>query len=210
MTPGILVQRGGRCATALWPHKAFTSKVQNFVIDEGHCIIQWGNTFRPEYSEVADILWLLPDTPMCISSATMPSPMITALCDKFRFGNNYTLFHRSNDRVNIAYTVIKMKHAANSYEDLGFLVPKDWKEGDPLPPKFMVFFDSKKEAEAASRYLASRVSRELRGKLPWFHAGMTKFFRVDQVEQFTNGETWGLLATDSGGMVSKVRSVRST
>ncbi|TFK78706.1 P-loop containing nucleoside triphosphate hydrolase protein [Polyporus arcularius HHB13444] len=200
MTPGILVQRGGRCATMLWPHKAFTSRVQNLVFDEGHCIVQWGDTFRVEYSEVADILWLLPDTPICISSATMPPPMIMALREKFRFGNNYKLFHRSNDRINIAYTVVKMKHAAKTYEDLAFLVPKDWKDGDALPPKFMVFFDSKKEAEAASRYLARRVSLALRKKIPWFHAGMTKFFRVDEVERFKTGETWGLAATDSGGM----------
>ncbi len=78
-----------------------------------------------------------------------------------------------------------MKHPANSYEDLGFLILKDWKEGDPVPPKFMVFFDSKKEAEAASRYLASRVSLALCDKMLWFHAGMTAFFRVEQVNCFS-------------------------
>ncbi|KAI0717553.1 P-loop containing nucleoside triphosphate hydrolase protein [Cerioporus squamosus] len=182
---------------------AFLSRLQEVVFDEGHCIVQWGDTFRQEYSEVADILWLLPETCICISSATMPPPMVTALVEKFRFGKNYTLFHRSNDRVNIAYVVVKMKHTANSYEDLAFLVPKDWKEGDPLPKKFMVFFDSKKEAEAASRYLASRVSLALRSKIPWFHAGMTRFFRTEEIQRFSVGETWGLAATDSGGMVSR-------
>ncbi|RPD52129.1 hypothetical protein L227DRAFT_472291, partial [Lentinus tigrinus ALCF2SS1-6] len=71
---------------------------------------------------------------------------------------------------------------------------------DPPPPKFMVFFDNKKEAEAASRFLASRVPLALRRKIPWFHAGMSKFFRVEEVDRFAKGETWGLAATDSGGM----------
>ncbi|RPD52797.1 hypothetical protein L227DRAFT_489890, partial [Lentinus tigrinus ALCF2SS1-6] len=81
----------------------FTSRLQNVTFDEGHCIVQWGDTFREEYREVADILWVLPQTAMCISSATMPPPMIAALCERFRFGKDYELFHRSNDRVNIAY-----------------------------------------------------------------------------------------------------------
>ena len=97
-----------------------------------------------------------------------------------------------------------MKHTQTSFEDLAFLVPKDWKEGDPVPKKFMVFFDSKKDAEAASKYLCSRVSLELREKIPWFHAGMTRFFRTEEVDDLKSGEVWGFAATDSGGMVIKM------
>ncbi|KAI0074536.1 hypothetical protein K474DRAFT_1578834, partial [Panus rudis PR-1116 ss-1] len=94
----------------------------------------------------------------------------------------------------------RMKYSQGSFEDLGFLIPKNWKEGDPVPPKFMIFFDNKTEAENAAKYLQSRISPELSAKVPWFHAGMTHFFRADQVLNLKSGEVWGLAATDSGGM----------
>lgn len=44
-----------------------------------------------------------------------------------------------------------MKHSAKSFEDLPFLIPEDWKDGDPLPPPFLIFFDDMKEAERAAK-----------------------------------------------------------
>ena len=78
---------------------------------------------------------------------------------------------------------------------------KGLQAGDSIPPKFLVFFDNKKEAESVARFLGDRVSLKLREKLPWFHTGMTSFFRVEKVASFKDGKTWGLFSTDSGEMV---------
>ncbi|THH15237.1 hypothetical protein EUX98_g9498 [Antrodiella citrinella] len=201
MSPNIITKRGGRCQNVLWKDAKFVAKLQNLIFDEGHCIIQWGNSFRPEYKDVSDVVWQLPDIPIYVSSATIPPLMISELKTKFRLTDkNVVVFQCSNDRPNINLVVRRIKHPQNSYEDLGFLVPKDWKEGDPMPKKFIAFFDSKKEAEDASKFLMSRVSLALRKKVPWFHAGMTKHFRADEIDNLKTGETWGICATDSGGM----------
>ena len=55
------------------------------------------------------------------------------------------IFVRSNDRPNVYLTVERLRHAAKSFQDLNFLIPKDWKDGDPHPPKFILFFDNIKE-----------------------------------------------------------------
>ncbi len=178
------------------------------VFDEAHCIPEWGEVFRPEYKEATNIPFYLPNIPVYLSSATIPPAMMVKLKHAFSLNERNTLiFRRSNDRPNIAMIVRPMKHPQSSYEDLAFLVPKDWKDGDPPPKKFMVFFNSKKEAEAAAKFLQSRVSVDLREKIPWFHAGMTRFFRTEEVKNLRDGaETengvWGFAATDSGGMVS--------
>jgi hypothetical protein len=39
---------------------------------------------------------------------------------------------------------------AKSFRDLAFLIPDNFKEGDPPPPKFLIFFDNTKEAERAA------------------------------------------------------------
>ncbi|PSS32230.1 hypothetical protein PHLCEN_2v1999 [Hermanssonia centrifuga] len=214
-SPNIMVKRGGRCQKFLWPDKKFISKVLNIIFDEAHCIPQWGNTFRPEYGQVGDLMWHLPGVPIYLSSATIPSTMITELKEKFNLSDNYVMFQRSNDRPNIALVVKRMVYAQGSFEDLGFLVPKDWKTSQPLPQKFMIFFDNKREAEGAAAYLTSRVSLQLRDKIPWFHAGMTRFFRVEEIELFcrTSGDeptggVWGFAATDSGGMGLDIADVK--
>lgn len=192
----------------LWLDKKFTAKVERIIFDEAHCVPQWGKSFRVVYKEATNILFYLPKTPLYLSSATIPPKMITQLKEMFHLNEQNTIvFHRSNDRPNVTLVVRRMKHPANSFEDLAFLVPKNWKTGDPPPKKFMVFFDNKKEAEAAAAFLQSRVSLELRQKLPWFHAGMSKFFRLEEVGNLRgdNGEAlqlWGFKTTDSGGLVS--------
>lgn len=142
----------------------------------------------------------LANVPFYITSATIPRSMISDIKDKL-FIKNCQLFQRTNDRPNIHLMVRKMQHPQNTYHDLAFLIPKSWTPDQPLPWKFMVFFNSKKEAEDAALYLMNLVPLEVREKFLWFHAGMSGFFRVEQIESFRNGETWGLELTDAGGMV---------
>lgn len=173
----------------LWKDTKFLLKLEHLVFDEGHCIIQWGESFRPEYKDVSNVVWQIPDIPIYISSATIPPPMIIELKAKFQLTEkNITVFLRSNDYLNIHLTVQRIKYAQNSYEDLAFLVPKDWKEGDPVLKKFIVFFDSKKEAEEAAKFLMSHMSLELRNKVPWFHAGITPQFCTKNIDGLKNGK----------------------
>jgi ATP-dependent DNA helicase RecQ len=127
--------------------------------------------------------------------------MVQDLKETLHIPSNCLLFQRSNDRHNIAFCVKRMQYSAMSFEDLAFLVPSSWKEGDPPPHKFMVFFDSKREAESASTFLRKRLPGPLKDKVKWFHAGMTEFFRSEELETFKDGDIWGLGMTDVGGMV---------
>ncbi|KAI0090787.1 P-loop containing nucleoside triphosphate hydrolase protein [Irpex rosettiformis] len=212
-SPDIMMKRGGRCQTILWPTKSFVSKIQRIIFDEAHCVLQWGLSFRPEYKAAANITFYLPTIPVYLSSATMAPAIVSQLKQVFRLTEKNTeVFQRSNDRPNIAIVVRRMQYPQDSFEDLAFLVPKDWKEGDPPPPKFMVFFDNKKDAEAAAKFLWSRVSMDLRQKISWFHAGMTRFFRVEQIAKLRGDdgiseEAWGFMATDSGGLGLDVPNV---
>lgn len=183
------MRRGGRYKTVLWQAKSFIARIRRIIFDGVHCVLQWGLSFRPYYKEATNIMFHLPDVPVYLSSATILPAVIVQLKQAFRLTDHNTIiYRRSNDRSNIALVVRPMEHPAASFEELVFLVPKDWKEGDPVPPKFIVFFDSKEEAEAAAKFLWGRVSVELREKVPWFHAGMTRFFRVEQVAKLRGDE----------------------
>jgi len=93
-------------------------------------------------------------------------------------------------------------HPTKTHKDLDFLVPDGFHEGDPRPPKFLVFFDNK-EAEAAALHLRSRLPKGLQSKINWFHSINTPEFREEEVENLRNENSWGECCTDSFGMVSR-------
>ncbi|KAG6895068.1 hypothetical protein C0992_003267 [Termitomyces sp. T32_za158] len=113
--------------------------------------------------------------------------------------SNCTIFRQTNDRPNIFLTVKRMQHPLNTFHDLAFLIPNAWNGSDRLPWKFMIFFNSKKEAKDAAIYLRNLVPVELRKRLAWFHAGMSSFFRIEKLDEYKKDEVWGLKMTDAGG-----------
>ena len=57
-----------------------SSPVVRIVLDEAHCAISWGETFRPHYLRLAAVRRALPQTPaLCAFTATAPPPMLKAL-----------------------------------------------------------------------------------------------------------------------------------
>jgi superfamily II DNA helicase RecQ len=108
----------------------------------------------------------------------------------------------NTDRPNIHLVVRRMQHPLNSYEDLAFIIKKNHTPGDLTPPKFLVFFNSRGEAQAGAEYLRARLSPELRDKVKWFHSGMTDAFREQEMHALIIGESYGEGSTDAAGMVS--------
>jgi superfamily II DNA helicase RecQ len=186
----------------LWEKPKFTSRILNFIFDEGHCISQWGK-FRKEYLHVGSLRYLIPDAiPFYVASATLPASVLLDVVDILRLrSENIEHIIRSNDRPDIHLMVRGLVFPANSFKDLTFLIPKGFKEGDPPPPKFIVFFDNTKETERATKYLRTLLPDSLRNKIMYFHSTMTQPFREDEFEAMKSSETWGLCATDAFGMV---------
>ncbi|KAJ6578244.1 P-loop containing nucleoside triphosphate hydrolase protein, partial [Mycena capillaripes] len=55
----------------LWQDQSFRNRVQALVIDEAHCIAQWGDDFRKEYSGLAKLRdYIGQDTPILAATAT--------------------------------------------------------------------------------------------------------------------------------------------
>ncbi|KIJ62204.1 hypothetical protein HYDPIDRAFT_94679, partial [Hydnomerulius pinastri MD-312] len=115
---------------------------------------------------------------------------------------------RSSNRPNIKIGVKKIKYALNSYADLAFLIPTGWKAGDPLPPKFLIFFDDIQDAINAAPYLRSRLPLELRDKVKWFNADMTTTYKEAELGHLVSGERCGFAMTESFGLGMDVSDIK--
>lgn len=149
----------------LWRKPAVTKKIRYFVFDEGHCISEWA-AFRDQYAKLGDLRYLISETiPFYVATATLPA-LTLADIEKtlhLRPGNTKYIL-RSNDRPDIGLMVRGMSFAANSFKDLDFLVPGDYKESDAPLPKFVVFFNSIHEAQLATKHIRERLPNALKRK----------------------------------------------
>jgi len=196
------------------PH--FTSRLITIIVDEAHCVKLWGS-FRKPYQEIGRITHLLPDSARFgIVSATLPATVRPDVLSWLGVtGNDLHTIWLSNDHLNISLVVRKMKYPANCYKDLNFLVQDTRPDSADSPDapdaprepqryaKFIIFFDDKNDAMAATDYLRSRLSPDQRERIIWFMSDMSREFKDNGVEGLMTGRLWGICSTDSFGMVGQ-------
>ncbi|KAG2130313.1 P-loop containing nucleoside triphosphate hydrolase protein [Suillus bovinus] len=88
------------CFNDLWRARDFTAHLFNITIDEGHCISQWGKDFRPEYSQLSKLRWLLPPHVLFhVVSATLPAHILKDVSASLNMQHeNTSMIRLSNDR----------------------------------------------------------------------------------------------------------------
>ena len=74
-----------RLETELFQSKLQAMKVCLLVVDESHCISQWGYDFRPSYLKIADIRQLLPGVPVLALTATATPEVVNDIQERLLF-----------------------------------------------------------------------------------------------------------------------------
>ena len=78
--------------------------VSFIVVDEAHCISQWGYDFRPAYLKIADIRYILPEVPILALTATATPKVAEDIQRKLSFRNGQ-VFRTGFSRPNLSYVV---------------------------------------------------------------------------------------------------------
>ncbi|KAJ7729256.1 P-loop containing nucleoside triphosphate hydrolase protein [Mycena maculata] len=169
---------------------AFAKWIAAFVIDEAHCISQWGDDFRPEYAELGTLYVFVPlKVPFLIASATLP-PGYTS----------YTV-DLGTDCPNIAWLVQHMNGAKTDIEALEFLIsPHESEEDDVELIQSMVFFDNISLCMDALKHLRERLPQKARGQIAIYHSRRSKRSKHIIMAKFRSGEIKILLTMEAAGM----------
>ncbi|KAF9537693.1 P-loop containing nucleoside triphosphate hydrolase protein, partial [Agrocybe pediades] len=174
----------------------------SFVVDEAHCISQWGDKFRPAYSQLGTLRAYVPsDVPFLVTSATLP-PSVLSDVHRTMHMTLKTTYHvnRGTDRPNITWLAQEMKAGKSDLEALSFLVP-DSSNGDlPELTKTMVFFDDINLALQALKWLRKQLPPHLQQQVAVFNSRRSPRSKKLILEAFRNGEIKILLTTEAAGM----------
>ena len=183
-------------------------KIARVIVDEAHCVSQWGRDFRVSYLWLTRLRGVLSDAvPWYLTSATLHKYVLHDSLRIIGLPLDTPTYHRSNDRPNIHLCVCPMKHLIQSHHDLAFLVPlgpmtDDLEWFKQNIPQFLVYCNSRPDSEKTALYLRNRLPVQARHRIVWYHSGMSDQFRNDIIEAYGAGEILGLCCTDACGMVS--------
>ncbi|KAI0639716.1 P-loop containing nucleoside triphosphate hydrolase protein [Trametes polyzona] len=186
---------------ALFNNARFTRRILGFIVDEAHCISQWGGDFRREYAELDVIRALIPPSASVqLTSATLP-PLVLAEAMKILRVQPEKVFllNLGNDRRNITWEVRSMAGGKTDYEALAFLIPGEEEDLSRLP-KTMVFFDDILVLMKARRWLLSKLPRALHARVKEYHSRWSELAKLLVMEGFVHGTIDIVFATEAAGM----------
>ena len=177
----------------------FTSFMQSlpismFIIDEAHCVSQWGHDFRPSYCAIKDWIAALPRRPVvgaftATATEKVKEDMMTLLgLEKER------IFIGGFDRPNLYFRVVR----TNRKLDFALAYVQQHQEDSGI-----IYAATRKEVDRVYEELTRRGIRAGR-----YHAGLSDDVRRTMQDAFTYDRLQVIVATNAFGMGIDKSNVR--
>lgn len=170
------------------------TKVAFFAIDEAHCIVQWGQGFRPEYGSLGEIKRRFNDVPIVAMSGSADAKTQAhiqtslGLCDPL-------ILQRSYNRENIEITISQKRLAKKQL--LNF-ISNDISMGSGI-----VYCRSRRKVEELSAWLNGQGVKSL-----YYHSNVSDFDKKRMLETFSKENNIVMVATSAFGMGVDFEQVR--
>ncbi|KAF1843858.1 uncharacterized protein K460DRAFT_368717 [Cucurbitaria berberidis CBS 394.84] len=162
-------------------------QLARIVIDEAHCVSQWGHDFRPDYKALGDVVRQFPGVPVIALTATATQLVRTDVVANLGIQGCHQ-FSQSFNRPNLSYEVLpKSKGLVNNIADL-IKERYTGKSG-------IIYCLSRKSCEQVAQKLSDLGIRAFH-----YHAGMESADRSDVQRKWQSNEYHVIVATIAFGM----------
>jgi len=162
-----------------------TLGVRRIVVDEAHCVSQWGHDFRPEYLQLRQAAEALGDVQLLAFTATADAATRSDIADKL-FSRPPRVFIRGFDRPNIHLAMAAKDNAKKQIWDFVAQHPKE---------SGIVYCQTRRDTEEYASMLADKGVLALP-----YHAGMDSAARKINQQRFQQEDGLVMTATVAFGM----------
>ena len=173
-----------RLRTAIFRERVAKMNVNFLVVDEAHCISQWGYDFRPPYLKIAEIRELIGDVPVIALTATATKSVADDIMSKLDFAEP-NLICSGFARENLAYVV------RNTDDKLGNLL----RICRGVPGTGIIYVRERKKCEEIANFL------KVQGvDADFYHAGMSRELRTLKQDNWQSDKLRVIVSTNAFGM----------
>lgn len=198
----------------LWKDPKFRARITALVVDEAHCIHEWGDEFRPEYKKL-EILrsYTGQEVPFVACTATASTPTFDTIWNSLGFGNRpFWGLDVGCDRQNLLYLIRTISNNDNPVLDILNFLPETLDDNTlrEALAKMLLYFDSELDCEKAVNTLRSSLPEHLRDCVYSFSSGISPDAKKDCWDGFMSGRYRIICCTDAAGMGCNVHDVEIT
>ncbi|MFI3207078.1 MAG: RecQ family ATP-dependent DNA helicase [Clostridia bacterium] len=165
---------------------AKSANISMLTVDEAHCISQWGQDFRPSYSQIPEFIDTLSKRPVVSAFTATATEQVKKDIIKILKLQNPLVLISGFDRENLYFEVVKSNN--KTADLLAFLSDKKDKSG-------IIYCSTRKTVEeVCSELLMKKFS------VKKYHAGLSLQERQENQNDFIYDNTKIMVATNAFGM----------
>ncbi|KAF2399800.1 ATP-dependent DNA helicase, partial [Trichodelitschia bisporula] len=164
-------------------------RLARIVIDEAHCVSQWGHDFRPDYKALGQVRQRFPGVPVMALTATATQNVKVDVVHNLGI-RNCDEYKQSFNRPNLTYEVIEKYGGCNVLDEIAGIVRKYRNKTG------IIYCLARNKCESVAKSL-----REQYGiRAHHYHAGMKPDEKRQAQQQWQAGEYHVIVATIAFGM----------
>ncbi len=174
------------------------ARIGLFVVDEAHCVSQWGHDFRPDYFRLADAARYLGARSIVAATATATPQVAGDIVQRLRLRDPVRVT-TGFDRPNLTLAVVPCRTKADKHRRIAAAL------GEPGALPAIVYAGTRAGTDALARDLAEALGEEVLA----YHAGVERESRAEVQRRFMAGEARVVVATNAFGMGVDKADVRT-
>lgn len=177
-----------------------TRAIALFVVDEAHCVSEWGHDFRPDYLRLSSVIAELGHPPVMACTATATPKVAEEIVARLAL-RDATRVRSGFDRPNLSFDVLPFDGQGSVARKRATLVAG---VSDPANRPAVVYCGTRKSTEEVTDLLVAAGVTAV-----GYHAGMSADVRASRQDAFMRGEAEVVVATNAFGMGVDKADVRS-